>query len=65
MRLGRLSQALTAGRGAVSGWVEKGEVRRRTGSGYALALVGGRSLTAVGRPYVLSPKLPETGSIYL
>lgn len=65
MRLGRLSQALTAWRGAVSGWVEKGEVRKRTGNGYALALLGGRSLAGVGRPYVLSPELPETGSVYL
>lgn len=56
MRLGRLSQALTAGRGVmvcvcVGGvMVEKGEVRKRTGNGYALGLVGGRSLAGVGKP---------------
>lgn len=65
LRLGRLSQAPTIQRVGGSGWVEEGEVRKRTGNGYALGLVGGRSLAGVARPSGLSPELPEIGDIYL
>ena len=36
------------------GWADR-EVRKRTRSGYALGLVGGKNLTGVARPSVLSP----------
>lgn len=46
MRLGRLLQALTAGRVARSRWVDKGKVRKRTGNGYGPWLMGKRSPVA-------------------
>lgn len=44
----------------------KGEVRKRTGRGYALVLVGGRSpLAGVARLSVVCLELPEAGHVYV